>query len=266
MAVSRSRAAVQARAFYRRKERRGRETGLGRILTTFTIEPGRADIPTADLFSEELREAQVAFSWRMRIENDQSRGVVFEFGNREIGCGAWIQDPLPQTPAGNLTLGVGAGWRPAFLSGTGTYEFTVQNRRIPIGVEVECVVAFRPGTGSMRAWINGVRRIAQDASAGTYQRDGLDVSVWADEGIGTYFADPDPGPNAPGTFFDPGPPAVTGQSLSEETGVTGTSPYVMGVTNATALSPLRVHRCLAPRAFGEGTPGPSGGGTGPANP
>lgn len=264
--VSRSRAAVQARAYYRRKDRRGRQTGIGRAPISFQLEPGQNDIPTGTLFPLDLREAQVTFSWRMRIENDQARGVVLEFGSREIGCAVWVQDPVPATPAGNLRLGVGCGYRPPFLSPNGDYQFTTQARRIPIGVDVEVVVSFRPGTGSMRGWINGERLIAQDASDGTYQRPGTSENVWADDMIGTFFAEPDPGPAAPGTFSDPGPPPVTGQSASEETGVHGTSPYVMEITNTTPLSPLRVHRCLAPSAFGDGELGPRGGGFGQVDP
>ena len=263
MTVSRSRAAVQARAYYRRRRREGARTGLGRIPLTLEIPAGSAAIDTPGIFPEGLREAQVTFSWKFRVTSSTARGLMLEFGSSAVGCAAWVFDSASGDPADTVRMGVGAGWRPEAILAGGN-DFTTATTVIPVNQDLLAAFAVRPGDGQIRLWINGKRRIARRAGSGEF-RSNLGTVLWADDEIGTFFANATPPAGGSGGTSDPGPPAYTANRLDPPTGVHRTSPVTDVGADLVSLSPLRVHRCLAP-FFGGGRQDPTGSGIGTVTP
>lgn len=155
----------QAAGFYRRAHRRARRsaTGLNRThayaIPTATIPAAAFPTPTGP----------VTFATRIRVTGATPTGLLFEIGDGTTAIAAWLD---------STTLNVRAGDSGGDLA-TATYT---PSGGFTVGLELDLVIAVRPGDGRVRVW-NGGTELARDTSANEELPNG-----WAASSAGAFAA------------------------------------------------------------------------------
>lgn len=114
-----------------------------------------------------VRSGLITFTTAIRITGAAPLGMVFEFGSSTRGCGLAV--------AGALMAGTGGGNTTEAATAIFDYLSTM-----PVGLELELVLALRPGTGEVRLWGNGQELARAAASSGSFGGD------WADTEAGSF--------------------------------------------------------------------------------
>jgi len=112
-----------------------------------------ADIAAGTIFP--VRTAPITFKTAIAITENagQHRGLAFEFGDDAIGSALWV---------GDNTIGFHSGEDGTVNGATALFDNTVE---LPVGLELEIIVAARPGDGRVRMWGNGNELARSTASS-----------------------------------------------------------------------------------------------------
>jgi len=129
-----------------------------------------ADIDEARFPSKDIL---ITFQTAIRITAAAAvAGLVFELGDSTIGAGLWL---------GSQTLGFHAGEDGIVNGATALYD---NGAAWPDGMELDIVVAIRPGDGRVRIWGNGNELARSTASSDTFGAAG----TWAADSNGAFAA------------------------------------------------------------------------------
>lgn len=132
-----------------------------------------ASIDVANSFP--VRTNLITFKTAIRIlagtgaGSDEHRGLVFELGDSVAGIALWLDD---------TTINAHAGEAGAVTGATATYDNTVE---LPEGLELNIIIAIRPGNGQIIMWGNGTELARSQASALDF-----DAGEWASASPGSF--------------------------------------------------------------------------------
>lgn len=146
--------------FFHSRERRRSLAGIPEMNRTHQLFGDTvmeiADIATGDIFP--VRNTLISFKTAITITENagQHRGLVFEFGDAAIGSALWV---------GDSTIGFHSGEDGTINGATALFDNTVE---LPVGLELELIVAARPGDGRVRIWGNGNELARSTATANVF--------------------------------------------------------------------------------------------------
>lgn len=168
----------QAVRFHSRERRRSL-AGVPELFRTHRIFGGSTmavdAIPTSDIFPSPALSRPVTMKTAIRItENSGTHvGIAFEFGAGQVGIAVWLEDDK---------IGFHAGARE--VTGEGANAIFDNGAELPVGAEIELVVACRPGDGRCRLWGNG-RELARAVSTNATMLGG-----WSGTANGSFATQP----------------------------------------------------------------------------
>lgn len=162
--------------FFHSRERRRSLAGIPEMNRTHRLFGDTvmeiADITTGDIFP--VRNVPVAFKTAITITENagQHRGLVFEFGDDAIGSALWV---------GDETIGFHSGEDGTVNGATALFDNVAE---LPVGLELELIVAVRPGDGRVRMWGNG-----DELARSTASSDGFGAAgAWSAASNGSFAA------------------------------------------------------------------------------
>ena len=160
--------------YFHSRERRKSLAGIPELHRTHRIFGGTemaiANIATAVVFP--VRNTLITFKTAIRITAADPTGLVFELGSSSRAIAVWVDNNLLRARAGSAAT---------FDSARATFNNTVD---LPIGLEMEIIVAVRPGDGRIRLWGNGTE-LDRDTSV---NGDFGTPSNWAAGSAGSFAA------------------------------------------------------------------------------